>query len=89
MKLFWLLGLVHFGNGICPRSAETAPQFEEFLNLTQGENLYDGKSELTDPLYTSFGPFCALFRRENFLIEILKIIFFHKKYLTLKCILNF
>ena len=56
MKLFWLLGLVNFGNGICPRSAETAPQFEEFLNLTQGENLYDGKSELT-PVLVHFKAF--------------------------------
>ena len=47
MKLFWLLSLVHLGSGICPKSAETAPQFEEFLNLTQGENLYDGKSKIS------------------------------------------
>ena len=52
MKLFWLLSLVHLGNGICPKSAETAPQFEEFLNLTQGENLYDGKSKIS----TIFAP---------------------------------
>ena len=55
MKLFWLLSLVHLGNGICPKSAETAPQFEEFLNLTQGENLYDGKS--FDDFQTRFGNF--------------------------------
>ena len=77
MKLFWLLGLVNFGNGICPRSAETAPQFEEFLNLTQGENLYDGKSELT-PVLVQFKAFSVEKISRND-----KNSFFHKEYLTL------
>lgn len=55
MKLFWLLCLAHFGSGICPKSAENAPQFEEFLNLTQGENLYDGKFKIFTPFITLLG----------------------------------